>query len=109
MDDMYFYKRLLDSDMLEAFAISSKNQKKFKKLANAILLFSMFAGLILWGIVSVIYGEDTGGLFFIGGWVGYMLGYHYCKALWDKDKDSNEFSKAMAMRKYEKEISDRTT
>ena len=104
---MYLYKRLLESDESEAHEFFRENQEKFEKLQKAIMWFSLFGWIILTLILSDIYGEATGTLFFIGGFVGYILGYQYCEALWYKEKDASEFSKALEI--YKKENQDRTT
>lgn len=92
---MSFYKQLMSTDQDAAFQLYYEKQKGYEKTKNAIMYFALFGGMLLLVIIGVSYGETASSLCGIVGSVWYVLGYHYCEAMWNKEKDAAEFHDAL--------------
>ena len=74
-------------------------QEKLKKSSKGIMYFAFIGGLAMLGAIDYYFGEAVSSLVGIVGIFWYLLGYLYCKTLWDKEKDMFEFYEILE--KYE--------
>ena len=94
------YKHSFESGEDLAYALHYDRQRDYEKSTNAIMGFSFFGGVAVVVAILFFYGSDVASLCAIAGMAWYILGYHYCLLLWNKEKDAAEFRKAVE--EYEK-------
>ena len=88
---MTVYKILLERNKEEAKEYFYKQQERYTKTKNAIMLFALVGGLIIEGRIAFFYGEKTASICFIIGFVWYLLGFYYCESIWKKEQELKEF------------------
>lgn len=83
---MVMYKSLIKSGRTdEAHEFFRNQQKKYDRISRMILFLGIGGGLI-------VYFDIGAGLVYVV--AGYLLGYFYCKNLWNKKIDTECFYRA---------------
>lgn len=98
--DVSLYKYLNHNEVFEFYR---ERQKKYERGAHGIMFFALFGGMVLLGFITSYFGKAVAEICGIVAMVWYVLGFSYCRLLWDKQKDMTEFSKAV--KKYDKKHS----
>lgn len=96
---MSFYKQLLSSSEDDAYRIFTEQQKEYEKKIKLIPTLSFGGGIVAALIISKFFGDTVSAVCVFIGIVWYILGYQYCSAMWHKEKDAIEFSRALAKHK----------
>jgi hypothetical protein len=97
---MSFYKQLLRSSEDDAYRIFAEQQKRYENKIKLIPTLSFGGGIIAALVISNFFGDAVSAVCVFIGTVWYILGYQYCSAMWRKEKDAIEFSRALS--KYKK-------
>lgn len=92
---MSYYKSLLDSDNDMAYRFFAAHQRQFISRNKTIMYVALFGGVAASVVLAACFGTSVASLCSLVGMVWFVFGYHYSQSLWAKEKDANDFYKAL--------------